>query len=187
MNIRDEYSVKRFVNAAKDYCGLLEETPDDPEQWLQDILNSLSDLYSSAHHLSEYHFDQELYNEDDFDVTSEETRRIISKVMTLLKDQVWYWAYFDPSDPPDSKEEPVRGNLADDLTDIYRDIKPGLKAWDSMDDKLLPEIVFGWRFPLCASHWGVHAVSAMRALHHLCYLRGLSAPKGGEAQEEHSI
>ncbi len=181
MNIRDEYSVKRFVNAAKNYCGFLEETPDDPVQWLQDILNSLSDLYSSAHHLPEYDVDQDFYNEDDFDVPSEETSAIMEKVMNLLQDQVWYWAYFDPSEPTDSKEEPIMGNLADDLTDIYRDIKPGLKAWDSMDDKLLPEIVFDWKFPLFGCHWGVHAVSAIRALHPLCYLRGLSVKNKDKA------
>ena len=65
------------------------------------------------------------------------------------------------------------GNIADDLTDIYCGIKPGLKAWDSNDERLLPEIIFGWKYPLFGSHWGVHAVSAMRALHPICFLRGL--------------
>ena len=123
--------------------------------------------------MPEYDFDDEFYSKDDYDISSVETRSIMSKLMDILKEQTWYWVYFDPSEPPDSNDEPVMGNLADDFTDIYRDIKPGLKAWDSMDDKLLPEIVFDWKFPLFGTHWGVHAVSAMRALHPLCYLRGL--------------
>jgi hypothetical protein len=51
-------------------------------------------------------------------------------------------------------------------------VKPGLRAWDSGDDKYLPAIVFDWKTPL-DYHWGVHAVSAMRALHPIAYLRGV--------------
>ena len=166
MNMRDDKIVNQFVESAKNYCSILETDPEDPEIWLEDILKSLSCLYAFAHILPEYDFQEELYEEDAFDVTNDEIRELMSKLMNILKDQNWYWAYFDPSEPNDSRDKPVRGN-------IYRDIKPGLKAWDTNDDSLLPEIIFDWKFPLFGSHWGVHAVSAMRALHPICYLRGL--------------
>jgi hypothetical protein len=65
------------------------------------------------------------------------------------------------------------GDLADDLADIYRDIKPGLRAWDTEEEGYLDEVVFDWKLPHFGSHWGIHAVGAMRALHPLVFLRGL--------------
>ena len=65
------------------------------------------------------------------------------------------------------------GSLADDLADIYADVKPGIRAWDSEEDSYLEGIAFGWKTPLFGSHWGVHAVSAMRALHPIAYMRGI--------------
>jgi hypothetical protein len=94
-------------------------------------------------------------------------------VQRALGSQDGYWAYFDPSEPPDSDENPVFGSLADDLADIYRDIKPGLRAWDSDNDSYLETIVFEWKTPNFGSHWGVHAVSVMRALHPIALLRGV--------------
>ena len=90
--------------------------------------------------------------------------------------QAFYWCYFDPSEPLDAIEEPCISDLGDDLADIYRDIKPGLRAWETHNDEYLPAIVFDWKEPLFSSHWGVHAVNAMRALHPIAYLRGLQRP-----------
>ena len=91
-------------------------------------------------------------------------------VSRMLGPKMAYWAYFDPSAPQDSNEQPIFHNLADDLADIYRDIKPGLRAWETGDDRYIETIVFNWRTPHFESHWGVHALSAMRALHPLVFL-----------------
>ena len=113
---------------------------------------------------------------DEFGVADEEWRGVCSLVHETLGAQSGYWAYFDPTEPPDSAEEPVFNDLGDDLADIYRDIKPGLRAWEAGLVQYLADIVFHWKFPLFGSHWGVHAVSAMRALHPLAFLRGVKRP-----------
>jgi hypothetical protein len=72
-----------------------------------------------------------------------------------------YGEIFSPLVPPD---EPVVGDLADDLVDIYRDVSAGLAFHDAgrVDDAIWQ---WGFNFQI---HWGKHASSAIRALH--CYL-----------------
>lgn len=72
-----------------------------------------------------------------------------------------YSEIFSPHVPQD---EPVVGDLVDDLADIYRDLAVGLHLHDAgnIDDAL-----WEWGFNFQA-HWGEHASSAIRALH--CYL-----------------
>ncbi|MEM6927207.1 MAG: DUF5063 domain-containing protein [Myxococcota bacterium] len=57
--------------------------------------------------------------------------------------------------------EPVANTLADDLSDVWRDVTEGLSLYDA-----------GHRGSACVhwrlghgSHWGEHAVGALRALH----------------------
>ena len=59
-------------------------------------------------------------------------------------------------------EEPVVGDLADDLADMYRDVATGLSLFEagSVDDA-----IWQWGFNF-QTHWGEHASSAIRALHH---------------------
>jgi hypothetical protein len=62
-------------------------------------------------------------------------------------------------------DEPVVGDLADDLVEIYRDVGRGLARYDAgrVDDA-----IWEWAFNF-QIHWGEHASSAIRALH--CYLQ----------------
>jgi hypothetical protein len=89
-----------------------------------------------------------------------DNKRAIFRSFASLPFQ-YYQEFHDPS--VDSSEEPVVGDLADDLTDVYIDLKGGL---DLLDQGLEPESVWYWRY-LFGSHWGRHAASALRTLH--CY------------------
>jgi hypothetical protein len=64
-------------------------------------------------------------------------------------------------DPYDMAALPVTGSLADDLADIYRDLKTGLivDAAEQSDDA-----IWEWRFGF-EKHWGRHAAHALYALH----------------------
>ena len=71
-------------------------------------------------------------------------------------------------------DEPVVGDLADDLADIYREVAIGLHL---LDAGFVDDAIWQWGFAFQV-HWGEHASSAIRALH--CYLSrddpsGLSA------------
>jgi hypothetical protein len=56
----------------------------------------------------------------------------------------------------------MHGTLADDLADIYRDLKKGLELKSRSEP---PEtIIWGWRV-LFYSHWGTHAIEALHVIH----------------------
>jgi hypothetical protein len=73
-----------------------------------------------------------------------------------------YGEVFNPLPvPPD---DPVVGNLADDITDIYLDVVTGLRAYQA---GRRIRAIWEWGFGL-QHHWGEHATGAIRALH--CWL-----------------
>ena len=71
----------------------------------------------------------------------------------------WYYrTVFDPS--PTLDEEPVMGDVGDDLMDTYKDIKVGsLLAAENR----IEEAIWQWSFTH-QIHWGKHAVGALAAL-----------------------
>ena len=62
---------------------------------------------------------------------------------------------------PDSPE--VTGSLADDIADVYRDLRTGLRKWQRGESG---GALWEWRFNFEA-HWGQHADDALRAIHSL--------------------
>ena len=59
------------------------------------------------------------------------------------------------------------------LAEIYRNVAPGIHAWQAQRDDLLQTIVFDWKIPLFQTQWGRHAAEVMLPLHDLVYLRGI--------------
>ena len=172
MSIREHPDAVAFKTAAERYCALFESA--DADQWVEAVLSALAQVYAAAHRLPDFGLSDDAPDiPDSFDVSEEEWRSVFALVQGVLGPQEAYWAYFDPSEPSDSGEQPIFHSLADDLADIYRDIKPGLRAWETGDRAYLETIVFDWKTPNLGSHWGVHAVSAMRALHPIAFLRGV--------------
>ena len=87
-------------------------------------------------------------------------------VFGALNDYLREWGmYFDVYDPY-THSEPTTGSLADDLADIYRDLKNGLNLFDSSADHGQLKAVYAWRLSFY-SHWGKHLTDAMRPLHRL--------------------
>ena len=71
----------------------------------------------------------------------------------------YYREYFDPN--PWLSDEPVMGDVGDDLLDTYKDIRAGLLLFDQGQTT---EAIWHWAF-LHHIHWGRHAVGAVFALH----------------------
>jgi len=66
---------------------------------------------------------------------------------------------FDPT----KDSEAISGSLADDIADIYRDLKKGLELKETYPRQ--PEAaIWQWRFGFY-SHWGKHAMDALLAIH----------------------
>jgi hypothetical protein len=88
-----------------------------------------------------------------------------SELYSLLKEKFGDWNLYSQVFDPTKDREAIRGSLADDIADIYRDLKEGLILHDS---NLAPpnEILWNWR-SLFYSHWGPHAMDALRTIHFL--------------------
>jgi hypothetical protein len=71
---------------------------------------------------------------------------------------VFYRTVFDPD--PRNTDEPVIGDIGDDLLDTYKDIKAGSVLCDRGQPQ---EALWHWSF-LHQVHWGRHAVGALAAL-----------------------
>lgn len=71
----------------------------------------------------------------------------------------YYREVFDPD--PVLDEEPVVGDIGDDLLDTYKDIRAGLVLFERGEVR---DALWHWSF-LQRIHWGRHAVGAMMALH----------------------
>jgi hypothetical protein len=95
------------------------------------------------------------------DMAHEQWHEIYSALAEKLGDWVSYSMVFDLR----NDTEVIRGSLADDFADIYRDLKNGLRLSASKD--VPPEdIVFKWRLAF-QINWGRHAIGALRVAHSL--------------------
>ena len=78
----------------------------------------------------------------------------------LLGDRDAYWMEFDAA----HDKQCMSGSLADDLTDIYCELKAGLVHLERYDDAR--HTLGHWRSGFC-KHWGQHVVDAERHLYAL--------------------
>lgn len=149
---------------------MFESEPADASQWPEAVLSALAQLYAAAFRLPEVDIEDDTLDiPDALDVTDDERRSVFGFVQDILGLREIYWAYYDPSEPLDADVQPSLDGLADDLDGIYGDIKPGIRAWETGNDAFLEAIIFDWGSVLFHCHWGLHAVSAMRALHTLAF------------------
>jgi len=137
--------VSAFRRAAERFCGLMERPTDDARHWVGEMLGALALLYAAAFMLP----DGEVSGDDadvpeSFEVSDGEWRQVFDRVHHVLGRQANYWADFDPSEP--SRDDgPVLGDLGDDLADVYRDVKPGVRAWDADGGRWRTAVVSGCR------------------------------------------
>ena len=73
-------------------------------------------------------------------------------------------AFGDPGGAIDTGDEPVVSSLSDDLADIWRDLRSGLRVWDDASADIQSDLVSEWRESF-VSHWGQHLVDGLRAIH----------------------
>jgi hypothetical protein len=74
-----------------------------------------------------------------------------------------YWLEYDHPDDTNTDGEHRTGSLADDLTDIYFELKRGLNMLDAAGPD---EVAHLWELGF-KEHWGQHLVDAERHLYSL--------------------
>ncbi|WP_043098010.1 DUF5063 domain-containing protein [Kallotenue papyrolyticum] len=169
-NLKEQPTVVHFVESARTFCRLVETDAPESDLWMLQILVAVADLYAAAHHLPVPDLDSARIDpEDRFDLTPSEYREVFLRLGRRLGENRYYPYCFDSTDLSPNQPPPGIGDLADDLADIYRDIKPGLRAWDANIADFVSDIIFEWKEPLFRTHWGRHAVDVLRVLHSLVY------------------
>jgi hypothetical protein len=184
-------SLVTFARLAEEYCLTIERREQIADAgFLPAIHSLLPRLYSAALALPDT--DILFPDTDDIDgdadyeppdrnpdrASHDEWREIYRSLEQLIGSRNYYREVFDPYEPVTEKE--VTGSIADDLTDIYRDLRTGLAAWKRGDSRAA---LWEWRFPF-ETHWGEHATSALRAIHVICSTYDGSWPSGAELPKD---
>ncbi|MGA7906709.1 MAG: DUF5063 domain-containing protein [Candidatus Sulfotelmatobacter sp.] len=86
------------------------------------------------------------------------------KLYNCLKEKLGDWDLYHQVFDPTKDTEAIFGSLADDIADIYRDLKKGLALGESHQSLCDEDAIWTWRL-LFYSHWGQHAMQALHAIH----------------------
>jgi len=78
-----------------------------------------------------------------------------TRISAILGELDSYSEVFDPA-----VGDVVEGTISDDLADVLGDLNDGARLWDAGDTR---QAMWEWSFRF--SHWGEHALGAMRAIH----------------------
>lgn len=145
---------EELTQLAKNYCRLIENSGGDNDTWLEQLANLLPHLHVAVASLN-----GEIKNHDHSLVADLDARfELYTRLRDLLGKRDSYWLEFDVAGDGQAKS----GSLADDLTDIYCELKHGLRLVEGAPDVALE----GWRNGF-RMHWGQHLVDAERHLYGL--------------------
>lgn len=146
--------VERFAMIARSYCAWAESPPLPEEVEVKTALRFLADLSSAIMATSHVSCGEDI---DENRISDTEWKNIYDRFGSLPFN--YYSSFFHPTRI--NEDESGTGDLADDLADIYRDIKNGLWLYDN---RHTTEAVWSWRYTF-QIHWGRHATSGLYALH----------------------
>ncbi len=143
----DKEKATEFYELANVYCHFIDgnEITDDT---IPSLIAMLMTLYIAALNLPET---KPKTNESSSDISGTVSVRFSKQISTT------YWEVFNPY----VDEEPVCGDLVDDLSDIVADLRNGMKEYET---GRFGNAIFEWKFGF-SNHWGQHIVNALRALH----------------------
>lgn len=173
MNKQDNYAgaVNHFGLIAEQYCSLVDsQSALDKSEFLLQVYRMLPELIAEASRLPPVSFDDDENEEqettirkirDETEMKQQGWRQLYNSLKEKLGDWNLYWMVFDPR----TDNGAIHGSLADDIADIYRDLKNGIVLREA-NEVPASEIIFEWRFGF-TSHWGQHAVNALRTIHFL--------------------
>lgn len=140
-----------FARVAAEYCAWAEAAPGEPRAEALIARRLLLDLMRGAIALPEVCPEEVVRAE----ITIDDYMRVFRRFGALPFQ--YYSECFDPLLVP--AEEPVRADLADDLADVWRDLKEGLMLRDQSPESA----AWQWRFNF-EIHWGHHASAGLYAL-----------------------
>jgi Domain of unknown function (DUF5063) len=147
-----------FISTVQEYCAWVESAPAPEIDEAKKAISLLAALYHQALNLSATDTEEDIEAER---ISDDEWKQVYKRFGALPFN--YYVSVFSPSKIDEEKPQTL-GDLADDLADIYRDLKAGLNLFNRGYTR---EAVWEWKLHFNI-HWGRHASSALYALH--CYI-----------------
>jgi hypothetical protein len=92
-------------------------------------------------------------------MNGEDWSQLYRSLQEKIGDWDKYWMVFNPT----ADKVAITGSVADDLADIYRDLKEGVIRLQS-DSSQAGYAIWSWRLSYY-SHWGQHALNALYTIH----------------------
>ncbi len=148
--------IHAVLDAAREYCRLIETAEAADDQWLQRLLELLPRLHATMAALGPANAERGEPMRADLDARFE----LFTRLRQMLGPRDAYWLQYDLA----QDGQQMSGSLADDLTDIYCELKYGLTRLDLEQDPA--PTLDSWRLGYRV-HWGQHRVDAERHLYEL--------------------
>lgn len=144
-----------FANHVGVYCKWVESPPSDQLEEVRKALRLVAALYQFALALRSNIVKD--YPIEIVPTSAEDRKNVFARFASLPFN--YYWDFLRPFEL--NEKEATMGDLADDLTDIYFDLKTGASLYQA---KQFNAAETYWRHHFDI-HWGKHAASAINALH----------------------
>jgi len=151
----DSVEFSKLVETARQYCGLIDQVATGKD-WLAPVFQILPRLHARVVALRDPGGGSFPPDSSDLDARFD----MFTQLRAQLGEQDTYWLEFDH---PGDAEEHRSGSLADDLTDIYFELKRGLQLLDRVGPEVVAHL---WELGF-KQHWGQHLVDAERHLYAL--------------------
>jgi len=142
---------RHIANLAQQYCQLIETSDLSRVNWLGQVADLLPRLHAATISFSEAVPNDGVDCEVDLDARFE----LFTHLRQLLGERDGYWLEFDRIGDGNA----MTGSLADDLTDIYCELKFGLRVIDQDPDSAVQGWLNGFE-----GHWRQHLIDAERHL-----------------------
>jgi len=161
--ITETIEVKNFLNTATTFCNLVRRPNSvDIATFLAKLEILLPLLCSSVLLLPRMERSPDYSGKWSHDTW----QKLYKKLQNYLGKYDSYCRVYDPYDP--GRNKPEMGSLADDLSDIYFDLSPGLSAWKRAGLDKRRAILDDWQMTF-SGHWSYHLVSAWWSIHWIVY------------------
>jgi hypothetical protein len=147
--------IEEVLTIARRYCDLIDASGCDRPHWLSEVAQVLPRLHAG---MTSLHYSAP-HAEHDHPVDLDARFELYSHLRELLADRDGYFLEFDCAY---EGADAMTGSLADDLTDIYCELKHGLRAFHSNPARALETWFLGYE-----CHWGQHLTDAQRHLANL--------------------
>ncbi len=144
-----------FIRDARRYCELIETQAASQGPWLSQIAELLPRLHASINLLLARFQGASLAVVPE-PVNLDARFELFSQLRANLADRDAYWLEFDNLAEGMAA---MTGSLADDLTDIYCDLKQGLRIFERDPKQAVAVWALGYE-----QHWGQHLIDAQRHL-----------------------